>query len=74
MASPATCRRQPRAVDQALRDAGRTVKFSCRVNHRPRGADLTLSQQRSAAEGLSHSFHPNWICQWPNKLEFGFEP
>jgi hypothetical protein len=44
------------------------------VNHSTRGADLTLSTQRSAAEGLSHSFHPNWIRQWPNELEFGFEP
>jgi hypothetical protein len=59
---------------KALRDAGQTVKFNFRVNHSTRGADLTLSTQRSAAEGLSHSFHPNWIRQWPNELEFGFEP
>jgi hypothetical protein len=59
---------------KALRNAGQTVKFNFRVNHSTRGADLTLSTQRSAAEGLSHSFHPNWIRQWPNELEFGFEP
>ena len=59
---------------KALRDAGRTVKFNFRVNHSTRAADLVLSMQRSAAEGLSHSFHPNWIRQWPNELEFGFEP
>lgn len=58
---------------QTLRDAGQTVKFNFRVNHSTRGADLMLSMQRSAAEGLSHSFHPNWIRQWPNELEFGFE-
>ena len=58
---------------KALRDAGRTVKFNFRVNHNTRGADLMLSMQRSAAEGLSHSFHPNWIRQWPNEMEFGFE-
>jgi len=58
---------------KSLRDAGQTVKFNFRVNHSARGADLTLSMQRSAAEGISHSFHPNWLRQWPNELEFGFE-
>jgi hypothetical protein len=58
---------------KALRDAGRPVKFNFRINHDTRAADLTLSLERSAAEGISHSFHPNWIRQSPNELEFGFE-
>lgn len=58
---------------KALREAGRTVKFNFKVNHQARAADLTLSMNRSAAEGISHSFHPNWIRQWPNEIEFGFE-
>ncbi len=56
-----------------LRDAGKTVKFSFRVNHETRGPDMELSRGRSAAEGLSPSFHPNWAPHWPNELEFGFE-
>lgn len=58
---------------KALRDAGGTVKFNFKVNHDSRAAALMLSMHRSAAEGISHSFHPNWIRQWPNELEFGFE-
>ena len=54
-------------------DTGRTVKVNFRVNHNTRSPDLTLSMNRSAAEGISHSFHPNWIRQFPNELEFGFE-
>jgi hypothetical protein len=56
-----------------LRDAGRTVKFSFRVNHKTRGPDMELARGRSAAEGVSVSFHPNWSPHWPNELEFGFQ-
>ncbi|MCH5372442.1 MAG: DUF1080 domain-containing protein, partial [Planctomycetes bacterium] len=56
-----------------LRDAGKSVKFSFRVNHETRGPDMELPIGRSAAEGLSPSFHPNWAPHWPNELEFGFE-
>ncbi len=56
-----------------LRDAGECVKFSFRVNHENRGPDMELARGRSAAEGLSPSFHPNWVPHWPNELEFGFE-
>ncbi len=56
-----------------LRDAGRCVKFSFRVNHETRGPDMELARGRSAAEGLSPSFHPNWVAHWPNELEFRFE-
>jgi hypothetical protein len=58
---------------EKLRDAGQCVKFSFRVNHETRGPDMELSRGRSAAEGLSPSFHPNWVPHWPNELEFGFE-
>ncbi len=56
-----------------LRDAGKTVKFSFRVNYETRGPCMELSRDRSAAEGLSPSFHPNWVPHWPNELAFGFE-
>lgn len=58
---------------KALRDAGRPVKFSFRVNHAARGPAMELARHRSAAEGISPSFHPNWVPHWPNELEFGFE-
>ena len=56
-----------------LRDAGKSVKFSYRVNHETRGPVMELPHERSAAEGLSPSFHPNWAPHWPNELAFGFE-
>ena len=56
-----------------LRDAGKPVKFSFRVNHDRRGPEMELPVGRSAAEGLSPSFHPNWAPHWPNELAFGFE-
>ena len=58
---------------KARRDAGQTVKINFKVNDDRRSPDLMLSMNRSAAEGISHSFHPNWIRQWPNEIEFGFE-
>jgi hypothetical protein len=58
---------------KALRDAGGPVKFNFKVNDNARSPDLMLAMRRSAAEGISHSFHPNWIRQWPNEVEFGFE-
>jgi hypothetical protein len=60
----------PRSV---VFDAGRTIHFNFKVNDSARSPDLMLSMDRRAAEGLSHSFHPNWIRQWPNELEFGSE-
>ncbi|MFW6107074.1 MAG: hypothetical protein ACOC8A_00135 [bacterium] len=58
---------------KALRDAGQTVKFSFRVNHDTRGPIMELARDRSACEGLSNSFHPDWSQHWPNELEFAFE-
>ncbi len=54
-------------------DAGQTVKFSFHVNHGGRGPDMELAMNRSAAEGISNAFHPNWSRSWPNEIEFGFE-
>lgn len=59
---------------QARRAAGETIKFNFKVNDDADSPDLMLAMDRSAAEGISHSFHPNWIRQRPNELEFGFEP
>ncbi len=56
-----------------LLDQGDTVKFSFHVNHESRGPDMELSMNRSAAEGISSAFHPNWSRSWPNELQFGFE-
>ena len=58
---------------RALLDAGKTVKFSFRVNHDTRGPDMELAQDRACAEGMSNAFHPDWDRSWPNELEFGFE-
>ena len=58
---------------KSLRDAGKTVKFSFRVNHEKGGPQMELPVGRSAAEGLSPSFHPNWVPHWPNELEFAFQ-
>lgn len=55
---------------KARRDAGQTMKFNFRVNSDTPAPDLVLSLGRSAAEGISPSFHPNWIRQSPNELEF----
>jgi hypothetical protein len=58
---------------RALRDAGKTVKFSFRVNHDTGGPVMELARDRSACEGLSNAFHPDWSQHWPNELEFAFE-
>ena len=54
-------------------DQGETVKFGFRVNHQNRGPVMELAQGRSACEGISVAFHPNWNSSVPNDLEFGFE-
>ena len=56
-----------------LMQSGETVKFSFRVNHDTGGADMELARDRSACQGLSNSFHPDWSRSWPNELEFAFE-
>lgn len=58
-------------VRKAL-DRGQTIKFSYRVNNNG-GPTMELGQDRSAPEGLSGSFHPDWVSAKPNEIEFGFE-
>ncbi|MFW6162131.1 MAG: hypothetical protein ACODAJ_05135 [Planctomycetota bacterium] len=58
---------------EARREAGETVKFSFRVNDDRRGPIMELARDRSACQGLSNAFHPDWSQHWPNELEFAFE-
>ena len=54
------------------RDAGRTVKFSYRVND-DGGKFQDLGMGRSVIEGVGHSFHPDWRGGNHVLLDFGFE-
>ncbi len=56
-----------------LAEAGKPVKFSFRVNHSERRPTMELPLGRSAAEGISSAFHPDWSPSVPNELEFGWE-
>ena len=58
---------------RALMEWGAPVKFSFRVNHAERAPDMELAMNRSAAEGLSRAFQPDWAQSWPNELAFGWE-
>ena len=58
---------------RALMEWGAPVKFSFRVNHQDKAPDMELAMGRSAAEGLSRSFQPDWSQSAPNELEFGWE-
>lgn len=60
------------AVKAAV-DAGRTVKFSYRVNHGGGGPTLELARQRSVSRTSSLAFHVDWAEHWANELEFAFE-
>jgi hypothetical protein len=53
-------------------DAGKTIKFSYRVNDNA-GADcMELSYKRSVAK-RNGSFKVDWVEHWANELEFAFE-
>ncbi len=54
------------------RDAGRTIKFSFKVNHDDSGMGMELSKERSVAKG-NNSFHVDWSKSWANEIEFGFD-
>ena len=43
------------------------------MNHDTVGPTMELAMGRSAAEGLSSAFHPDWQQSFPNELEFAFE-
>jgi hypothetical protein len=55
-----------------LRDEGRTVKFSFRVNDGG-GAGFELAAGRSVSKLNFPAFHVDWVPHWANELEFGFE-
>ena len=57
---------------KAARDAGRTVKFSCRVNDNASGAIAELAYRRSVSK-RNLSFKPDWSEHWANELAFSFE-
>ena len=54
-------------------DAGRTVKFSFRVNDNTGGPTMELAMNRGVSKPNSQAFHPDWAEHWANELEFAFE-
>jgi hypothetical protein len=59
-------------VKQAL-DAGRTVKFSFRVNDNGGRTCLELARYRSVSKRNNYTFHCDWVEHWANELEFAGE-
>jgi hypothetical protein len=57
-------------VKQRL-DAGRTIKFSYRINNGP--AAYELAAGRSVSKDNPLTFHNDWSTHWANELEFGAE-
>lgn len=57
---------------KALRDAGKPVKFSYRVNDNAGKATMELAKGRSVSK-YNVSFHPDWAEHWANEVEFSFE-
>lgn len=56
---------------KARLDAGRTVKFSFRVNDG--GQAFELAAGRSVSKENPLAFHDDWTTHWANELEFGLE-
>jgi len=54
-------------------DAGKTVKFSFRVNHDRRGPLMELAMDRSVSRLNRMAFQPTWQDHWANEVEFAFE-
>lgn len=52
-------------------DAGRTIKFSYRVNNGPAAYELAVG--RSVSKDNPLTFHNDWSTHWANELEFGVE-
>jgi hypothetical protein len=57
---------------KARLDAGRTIKFSFRVND-DKGPAYELAVGRSVSKENSRAFHNDWVTHWANELEFGME-
>ena len=55
-----------------MRDAGRTIKFSYRVNS-PEAPGMELAEGRSVSRQNMYAFHPDWVDHWANEVEFAFE-
>lgn len=53
-------------------EAGKTVKFTCRINHN-HGDAHELAAGRSVSKDNSVTFHDDWQSHWANELEFGAE-
>jgi len=51
-------------------DAGRTIKFTFRVNDNG-GPALELAAGRSVSREGMPTFHNDWTNHWANELEFG---
>lgn len=56
---------------RAARDAGKTIKFSFRVNDND-GPAYELAQGRSVSKENNAAFHNDWTTHWANELEFSF--
>jgi len=52
-------------------DAGRTIKFSYRINNG--AAAYELAAGRSVSKDNPLTFHNDWSTHWANELEFGIE-
>jgi hypothetical protein len=57
---------------KALKDAGKPIKFSFRVNDNAGVGCMELSRGRSVAKH-GGSFHVDWVEHWENQVEFGWE-
>jgi hypothetical protein len=51
-------------------DAGKTIKFSFRVNDN-KGPSYELAAERSVSKDNARTFHNDWAGHWANELEFG---
>ncbi len=55
--------------------AGKTIKFSCRINDNgAKNASHELATDRSVSKMNSFTFHNDWQVHWSNELEFAAEP
>jgi hypothetical protein len=52
--------------------AGKTIKFSCRIN-RTNGEARELATERSVSKINTFTFHNYWETHWSNEVEFGAE-
>ena len=59
---------------KAARDAGRTIKFSYRVNDNSgRAGCMELAYGRSVSKRNGPAFRPGWVEHWANEVVFGWD-